>query len=150
MTSPTRTETHLGALAEHRELLSQIADLRQFWREVCQLGDGPKFGEMASRVTNIRSLLQHHFEREECGGYLSSALKTAPQFADEAAQLQMQHAGFLASLDQLIDCLKRSQCGSWQGAFAGFEQFVEDLQKHEQREHTLLQTAFNQDEGEGD
>lgn len=150
MRSSTQTETHLDALAEHRELLVQITNVRQFWREVCQLDDGPKFGEMASRVSNVRSLLEHHFEREESGGYLVSALKAAPQLADEAALLQKQHAGFLARLDQLIDCLKRSECSSWQDAFAGFEQFAEDLQKHEQREHTLLQTAFNQDEGEGD
>lgn len=150
MTGPTQTVTRRNPVAEHTLLLARIEELRQFWREVCELGDGPKFGEMASRVSNLRSLLQGHFADEEHGGYFASVLKVAPRFTDEARQLQAQHAEFLECLDQLIECLRKSQCGSWQNVCDGFEQFVEDLRKHERREHDLLQTVFNQDDGEGD
>jgi hypothetical protein len=72
--------TSLNAfLEEHQRLARRIAELRQWWWELDELGVR-KFGEMAFRVQDLRDLLEEHFAEEELDGYLSSALAVAPQF----------------------------------------------------------------------
>lgn len=138
-------------LEEHRLLMKQIADFRTWAKEVDELGV-PHFREMGNRLQTLRDVLSCHFIDEEAGGYLSPVLEAAPRFSAEAAELQAQHAGFLATLDGLIVRLSNEppEFESWQAAVSEFEHFLETLRHHEARENAMAQSAFGRDIGTGD
>jgi hypothetical protein len=152
MTPETRDRSSLNSfLKEHQELARRIAELRKWWTELDELGIR-KFGEMAFRVQELRDLLAEHFTEEERGGYLSSALTAAPQFAPQAATLCAQHPQFLERLDHLIGRLRDSEPTStyWRASRSEVEQVIADLRQHEQRENAIVQAAFEQDLGTND
>jgi hypothetical protein len=137
-------------LEEHRELLKQIQEIRQWWNECDELGR-PKWNEMGARINDLHDRLVAHFADEEEGGYLSSALELAPRFNDEAARLQRQHADFLKTLESISKTLHaRDPQISWNEARDEFEAFVTDLARHESAEKTILQSAFDDDVGAAD
>jgi hypothetical protein len=138
-------------LEEHQNLTRRIAELRKWWSELDALGDR-KFGEMAFRVQELRNLLAEHFEEEERGGYLTSALAVAPHFSVQAADLCRQHPEFLDRLDKLIARVRDSQLPSdyWRTARDELEQFLGDLRRHERSENAIVQTAFQVDVGTKD
>lgn len=129
---------------EHDVLHKQIADLRQFWSEVNQLGQGPKYEEMGQRVRQLREVFAGHFASEERDGYLARAVDTAPRFSASAKRLESQHAQFLHTLDQLIARL--AQCESayhcWEEVRVEFEDFMQRLDKHEAAEMSLVRQAI--------
>lgn len=142
------TETRPDALLqmlldEHRDIFKQIADLRSFWNEVNELGQGPKYEEMGSRVQELRRHLAKHFANEELGGYLAPALQRTPQFVAQAEQLQLQHAEFLDTLDhytsRLQTCESAFHC--WQEVRTEFEDFLQRLNEHEVAETTIVEAA---------
>ncbi len=129
---------------EHDVLLKQIADLRQFWSEVSQLGQGPKYEEMGHRVRRLREVLAAHFASEEQGGYLAPAVDAAPRFSASAKQLESEHAQFLHTLDRFIGRL--AQCESafhgWQEVRTDFEDFMRRLDQHEAEEMSIVRQAI--------
>ena len=139
-------------LQEHRQLMQQINGLRQFWSEVNELGQGPKFEEMGSRIKELRDSLTAHFEDEECDGYLAVALDVAPRFTQQASELQRQHQQFLEVLDRFIERLQTCDPSihCWQDARQEFEDFLDQLREHEQAENTIVQSAFTEDLSSGD
>jgi len=137
-------------LEEHQELLQEIDDVRQFEHDVCELGIGPKCGELADRMAKIRELLDHHFAAEEKDGYLASALELAPQFAPDADVLLAQHANFLARLDRMLERLRQPESEAWNDVCRELDVFLGELQAHEHRENTIMQSAFNEETGGGD
>jgi hypothetical protein len=118
--NPPHLNSLRAFLEEHQKLTRRIAELRRWWSELDELGIR-KFGEMASRVQELRDLLAAHFAEEESGGYLSSALAAAPEFTAQAAALGGEHAQFLERLDHLIARLRDSEETShfWRTARAG-------------------------------
>jgi hypothetical protein len=80
---------------EHDVLRKQIADLRQFWSEVSELGQRPKYEEMGYRVQQLRDALAAHFSSEEEGGYLAPVLEVIPRLSPSATQLELEHMQFL-------------------------------------------------------
>jgi hypothetical protein len=145
-TNPPKLNSLRAFLEEHQKLTRRIADLRRWWSELDDLGLR-KFGEMASRVQELRDLLAEHFAEEESGGYLSSALAVAPQFEAQAAALGEQHAQFLQRLDHLIGRLQDSETTSnyWRASRAEVEQIIVDLRQHEHHENALVHAAFGDD-----
>ena len=137
-------------LAEHQELMQKIVDVRKFWHDVDELGQGPKCEELASRVAGIREHLSLHFEAEEKDGYLDPALSIAPRYAEEAALLRAEHATLLQSLDDLGKELQTGDSEHWDAACKRLEAFVMTLEHHEHRENGIMQAAFNDDGGAGD
>ena len=139
-------------LQEHRQLMQQINGLRQFCSEVSELGQGPKFEEMGSRIKAFRQSLAAHFEEEERDGYLAPALDVAPRFTQQASELQRQHQQFLEVLDRFIErlqtCDPSIRC--WHDARQEFEGFLDQLLEHERAENTIVQSAFTEDLGSGD
>lgn len=137
---------------EHKEISSQIADLRRFWSEVNELGEGPKYEEMGTRIQVLRSTLAKHFDNEEREGYLSPALERAPRFATKAEQLEKQHTQFLVTLDQYIAKLQACEPAyhCWQEVFNDFEDFLEQLHEHESAESAIVQTAIRDGGGPTD
>lgn len=137
-------------LEEHQELMRKVTDIRKFWKEVCELGIGPRCSELAERMAEIRKLLDHHFEVEEADGYLAPALELAPRFAPEAKELAAQHQAFLDRLDGMMDRLRDAESEVWNSVCDELEAFVGELQEHEHRENNIVQAAFNEEPGAGD
>jgi len=144
--NPAHLNSLRAFLEEHQKLTRGIAELRRWWSELDELGIR-KFGEMASRVQELRVLLADHFAEEESGGYLSSALAAAPEFTAQAAALGGEHAQFLERLDHLIARLRDSEDASnyWRASRAEVEQIVVDLRQHEHQENALVHAAFKDD-----
>jgi hemerythrin len=140
----TRPQTLLQMLLdEHQELCKQIDELRQFWDEVDELGQGPKYEEMGSRVRELRELLAKHFADEERGGYLAPALERSPQFRVQAEQLKRQHQQLFDTLNRYIDRLQtcESTFHCWQEVRTEFEDFLRRLHEHEAAETAIVETA---------
>ena len=81
-------------LEDHRELMQQITDVREWAKQVSDFGV-PHFGELGSRLQPLRDALAKHFQEEEAGGYLSEVLAIAPRYSREADKLQQQHGDLL-------------------------------------------------------
>ena len=151
MSSSSVSNTAADAfLEEHRELMTRIGQLRQFWTEVRDLGQGPQYEEMACGVGTVRDILAHHFAEEEREGYLKPALDRAPQFSLLAETLQHQHAGFLQWLALFYDRLMCCDFESWEQVHSELEEFLDRLKRHEAEENRIVQSAFNDDLGSGD
>ena len=149
MSNETLAQHDFGALlAEHGELMGEIAELRRWWDEVEQLGV-PRFGEMGSRLKLLRDHLQSHFEIEEAGGYLAGVLAVAPRFSEEARRLCMQHRQLLNTLDSFIERLTALEppFHGWDETREEFDGFLLQLHRHESAENEIIQSAFNQDAG---
>jgi len=133
-------------LNEHEELSRQIDEMKCFWREVNELGQGPKYEEMAYRVQNLREQLKNHFDSETKEGYLSSPQIKSSIYAEQAEILGQQHAQLLDSLDRFIAALK--QCDSafhcWQEVRSDFDEFLKTLYQHEASETKLVENAMHE------
>ncbi len=139
-------------LEEHDEVSSQLSDLRQFWEQVDQLGQGPQYEEMGARLRQFRQQMSEHFADEERGGYLKAALHKLPQFEKQAENLRKQHSQFLDKLDsldaRLHKCEDEFHC--WQDVRNEIEDFVEQLEKHEIAETAIVESAINDEIGQFD
>lgn len=138
-------------LEDHLVLRRRIAEMRQWWAELDELGL-PKFGEMGTRLEELRDLLAEHFADEERDGYLAAALAAAPRFSRKAEELREQHGQFLEDLNNFINRLKASECGftCWHEARDEFEAFIQRLGEHDRAENEIVQTAFGEDMGTSD
>ena len=141
----TRPQALLKMLSEEHDVLGkQIDDLRQFWAEVSQLGQGPKYEEMGYRVRDLRNALAKHFVNEEKGGYLAPAIAVVPKFTASAKELELQHKQFLNTLDRFIERL--AECESayhcWQEVRGEFEDFLRRLHEHEAAEMSIVHSAI--------
>lgn len=139
------TETQLRAfLDEHSKISAQVADLRRFWQEVNELGEGPKYEEMGSRVEELRDLLAGHFEREERGGYLATAVEQAPGFKPRADELTHQHQQILDAFGNYVTrlraCDESYHC--WQDVLADIDDVLELLHEHEAAEIAIVESAL--------
>ncbi len=140
----TTTRTVLQALqSEHDELLQEITDAQQFWTEVNELGMGPKYEEMATRVHQIRARLKQHFDEEERGGYLAPAITVVPRLAPKAEELKQQHPVFLEALDRFSQNLQNRESAyhNWEEVRAEIETFLEQLHEHESAEMAIVRAA---------
>ena len=133
-------------LREHTELDDRIAALREWRSQLCQLGQ-PRFGELGTRLHEIRDRLAVHFAAEEEGGYLAGPLQAAPHLSGQAEALRTQHESFLDDLDEMTTRLTASpvQYATWGEACREFEEFLSRLQAHERAENEIAQTAFETD-----
>jgi hypothetical protein len=101
-TTHTRTPSPKTILAEHRELLLSIENLREAWNasDARVLASSPgRLAGLRSLVERLRDELAAHFATEERGGYMGHVLKIAPQFTGQAGELGEQHFGGLAVSD---------------------------------------------------
>lgn len=141
-----------GPLKEaHEALQRSIQDLRQWWRELEQLGK-PRFGEMGTRVHALRELLSEHFRLEEEGGYLKEPLNAAPHRAPQAQALRADHTAILADLERLARQLEAAPCelDCWTAAWHELAAVLARLERHEHEENEFWQTAIDDDVGAAD
>lgn len=146
MTTSTHDQEHPALLDEHTLVESRLDDFGRWRAELCQLGQ-PRFGEMGMRIQQIRNLLADHFAAEEEDGYLSAALRVAPQFTARAEQLQRQHQEFLQQLDDHIRRLTATpaQFASWSDACRDCDRLLSRMREHEQAENEIVRSAFELD-----
>lgn len=107
---------------------------------------------MAFRFTDLRKTLESHFSFEEKDGYLKSALSAAPWMANEAGRLLRQHALFLEELSHIEAILSNGEglVGTRRELQVAFALFKRRLERHENRENRLVQSAFTRDVSAGD
>ena len=126
---------------EHDDLHEAIAGIKQFWTEVNELGQGPKYEDMACRIHQLREQFRKHFAKEERdGGYLAPVVAASPPLASQVDQLKRQHQQFLEELDRFSERLqcRESAFQNWNEVHAEFEEFLEQLQEHESAEMALI------------
>jgi hemerythrin-like domain-containing protein len=109
--------------------------------------------KLSSLQFTIQSL-QRHLDRiisiEEEGGYMADAMESKPHLQDRVEQLQGEHSRFRDRLRKLIPELNETK--EWdESRFKricdDLRSFVEDLDRHNEREIEVLQESMCTDEG---
>jgi hypothetical protein len=126
-------------LRAHRVLLQDLRNLRAAAR-----ASAARPGDLADRLDTVRASIQEHFRFEEENGYMASVLEIHPHLERAAQHLCEEHGELLRSLDELrgevraaadlTDAL-RDKVFAWVAAVG----------RHELRENSLVQDAFNLD-----
>ena len=142
MTAQQTMQTRLMALAkEHRNVNKRIADLKKFWLEVSELGEGPKFEELKAHVGAFGELLSAHMAREEHLFHDMRHLLDS-NTGERVSQLTLEHAEFLQRLLENVDRLDRDKeyCNNadWQAIGDEIEDLIERLADHEAAETALI------------
>lgn len=130
------TQAEVASLkTEHASLEREIADWRQWWAELKEIGQ-PHFGEMGNRIAQFREHLAAHFAHEESQKGLSLVKDLPPETVQRLAELRDEHAGLLEELDSLIERLQscEPQFHCWSDARKEFDSFLTRLDSHENAE----------------
>jgi hemerythrin len=100
--------------------------------------------EMRSLLERTRAHILEHFRFEEQNGYMDAVLHRDPNLARTVENLREEHRQLAQELEGLIERTRtgrhleeafRDQVRSW----------LESVHRHEARENTLVQDAFNVD-----
>ena len=138
------TETRIEALHEqHREIERLVLQLSR-WSKT---GVGP----LTDTVARLDTLLEAHFALEEDGGYLDEELAISPHLAADAEHLLAQHDALLTSLREiagLAAVVQRAESVD-DTLSKSIDEFVRQMNEHENRENRLVQDAHLDDEGGG-
>ncbi|MEZ6049467.1 MAG: hemerythrin domain-containing protein [Planctomycetaceae bacterium] len=133
-------------IEEHEEVARKIDSLKRFWHQVDELGMGPKYEEMASRIHEFRDEMEQHFDEEENQSVQFSQLDQKSESAMTQESLHQQHTQLLKQLDDFSERLK--QCEGvyhcWQEVRADFDRFLNALHNHEQAETDLFKAKMKQ------
>jgi hemerythrin-like domain-containing protein len=123
--------------AEDRELEACLDEVRDWMREVSQLGI-PHFGETATRLRPFHDRLVLHFDREDkmIGQLAQHYPSSSPEVSAVRTQSDHDHKHLLVRLDDLMARLNQTEppFASWQAAMEEVELFVDVLEQHEERE----------------
>ncbi len=125
---------------DHESLEREIAEWRAWWGELSEIGN-PHFGEMGDRLARFREHLAAHFKHEEDEGFLSLVMEADRDLILQIAELRDEHGKLLAALDELIGRLHSCDpvLGCWGKARELFEDFIDQLNTHEESEEALLE-----------
>lgn len=126
-------------LDEQRAITTLIEDERSWWHEIRELGK-PRFGEMGTRLRDLRRHLATHFEHEESAEQSAVAIGACKATPDQSSQLKAVHLRLLARLDVMIERTNGSDEAyeSWGDVGAEFSDLIRDLEAHEKSELELL------------
>ena len=132
-------------LADHNSLMSGICGHRRWIYELCELGM-PRFGELATRLRDLRAALVPHFQDEEA---FNAAQRESGQQAVLNNDLEKTHQDLLMRLDIMM---KRLQSASlefpgWHAAVAEVETLVTDICNHEDTEMDHLKKSMTPNPG---
>lgn len=127
---------------EDEELATQVDTIRQWMRELDQLGR-QHFGETATRLRELRELMVTHFDREsEMVEKLGKIYRMdSPEVSAVRKQSARDHQNLLLRVDALIERLDRLEppYNSWQEAIDDLESLVSLLEQHEANEWDSLE-----------
>ena len=134
---PSLSEIFKNWRAEDRDLESRLDEVRDWMREVSQLGI-PHFGETATRLRPLREALVRHFQREDAmiAQLARSYPSPSPEINAVRSQSAYDHDLLLSRLDDLTQRLDEPEppFTSWQLAMDEIELFVVALEQHEEQE----------------
>lgn len=127
-------------LTDHNALMSGICCNRRWIYELCELGM-PRFGELATRLRELRSALVSHFHDEEA---FSAALRESGAKVVLNHDLEKTHQELLQRLDVMISRLQspHEQFSGWHAAIAEVEALVTDICNHENMEMDGLKKSL--------
>ncbi|MAT15461.1 MAG: hypothetical protein CMJ46_09340 [Planctomyces sp.] len=127
-------------LNDHEELARRIDDLKRFWHQVDELGDGPKYEEMATRVEQFRRELEAHIEHEEQRPDLFTPTSETSSASEQVEELHREHAEMLRQLDEFSQRLRLCEGAyhCWHQVREDFDDFLDHLHEHEAKEERLL------------
>ncbi len=142
---PSNSSNDIGSFVhrlqqDHRSLMSAIGDVRQWVRDVSELGM-PRFGELGVRLRPFRELLSAHFADEESGEFPASGGQSGDGQPKAGENLAGLHHRILEDLDSMIARLRASEppFRSWQAAIEELEALIKVIEQHEEYEMNLLQ-----------
>jgi hypothetical protein len=138
----TSTQIELPELIrEHEDLVLRLKAERMWWQQLREMGK-PNFGQMGTRLEELRNRLADHFAHEESAELAAGAASPATPIAPNSAK---HHREFLARLDQIIGQL--GGCGPgfncWGAAGQEFELFAMDLQLDQEAELRELRSSLD-------
>lgn len=130
VSSPARSQQ---ALRDEHHKLQQLSDRLYAAKDMLAL---------LSAAEELRDALASHFVHEEHPGGLYDCLNfCVPQHREAVAQLVQDHRDLTAALWQLCQQARQPDARLWDLRKAA-EQFIKDLQHHEQREHKIADEAL--------
>jgi len=122
---------------EDHELAARIDETRKWMQQVAERGT-PRFGEAGSQLTQLRSYLLTHFDREHdiCDQLENLYDKHCPEIEAMRRQATHDHQQLLNQLDEFIAKLNALDPPfvSWQAAIEQVESFADTLEQHEEQE----------------
>ena len=129
----------------HTALLKDLARLE----DAARSSVGTDSAEMRSRLERTRAHITEHFRFEEQNGYMDAVLDREPNLARTVESLREEHRQLAQELEGLIE---RTMTGRpMEDAFRDqVRSWLESVRRHEARENTLVQDAFNVDFGAQD
>lgn len=96
--------------------------------------------DLGDYLQALREQVGRHFAIEDEGGFLEEAIARCPGVAAAVTPLLAQHPELLSELDRLLDELTGGgPHDEWQRAF---NQFIDRLLDHEQKECEIVGRAF--------
>lgn len=135
---------------EDNELAKRLRMIRDWMRQVSQYG-APRFGETATKLSQLRTYLVTHFahEIELCDRLMALPGKQFPEIDLMREQSVEDHRHLLADLDSLIARLNELDPPfvSWQSAMAEVEAFAATLEQHETQESKSVKAITQNEAG---
>ncbi len=127
-------------LTDHNALMSGICSNRRWIYELCELGM-PRFGELATRLRELRAALVSHFHDEEA---FNAAQRDSGGNVVLNHNLEKTHQELLQRLDVMISRLQSAaeQFPGWHAAVAEVEILVTDICNHETLEMDGLKKSL--------
>jgi CBS domain-containing protein len=130
VSSPAQSQE---ALRDEHHKLGQLSD---------RLHAAKDLPALLSAAEDLHDALASHFAHEEHPGGLYDCLNfCVPQHREDLAQLVQDHRDLTAALWQLCQQARQPNPSFWDLREAA-EQFIKDLQHHEEREHKIADEAL--------
>lgn len=124
-----------------RELAEQHSELRtQTLRVLDALGHDGGWESVSIELTRLSHALARHFLLEESGGYLSELLAAAPGSVTDIHALETDHKAMGKLLREVRHMVVDEQ--DLAAVQQKFVQWSEQLARHEQAEHELIDTVL--------
>lgn len=134
---------------EHGELKDLLSQVRSTIHD-----QQPDAQQARQLIGDLYERIQSHFHHEEAGGYLGEALERAPRLTNQAGRLHEQHETLSEVLGELRNHVQRTVPTDdlrvdawWKELTDQFQDFLNQLLRHETEEDKLTQEAFNRDVG---
>jgi iron-sulfur cluster repair protein YtfE (RIC family) len=131
--------------AEHRALDRQYTTFQMLLDD-----EGTQLPTLQTRLTNLATVLECHFEHEEDGGYFTDIIEASPDLGQRARELESEHEQLLTRFQQIGDRLFVPFNAAT--AFTALKQEIRELiaacRAHEHSENELTQEAWLREIGE--
>ncbi|MGE0605843.1 MAG: hemerythrin domain-containing protein [Pirellulales bacterium] len=130
--------------AEHRRIQRMIGDVQQAIAAWAEAGSPHgRLDELAARLADLQSELQHHFIEEEAGGCLEESLSHNPSLSDDVKAALLEHPTLLQSLAEIADRLQDpASAKAPREVQAMFDALATRLRMHEAAEERVLRRGF--------